>query len=169
MKIVLFLLMGFLFFGCAKRITWDATIPKLCEKTEFRKDCPISEIERHGAEIFRKVCEMAEINKGCHNPEIEHHNEQISHGQFLGAMKKYLKEFKRCNRKQKEIDSSIKYKFVMRYELGNCGKIVGVALSSPPHFEGSYITNCIFEASKYVEFPAFRGPKKTVSFPFAVK
>ena len=93
----------------------------------------------------------------------------LSNADVLTVMKRHLAEFKACNRKQKQVDSSVRGKMVVSFTIANNGRVVRVGVSKKTaKFKGTYVGGCIKGIIKRLKFPEFGGPKKTIPFPFTV-
>ncbi len=93
----------------------------------------------------------------------------LSNADVLTVMKRHLAEFKACNRKQKEVDSTVRGKMVVSFTIGNNGRVIKVGVSpKTAKFKGTYVGGCIKSIIKRLKFPEFGGPKKKIPFPFTV-
>ncbi len=93
----------------------------------------------------------------------------LSQADVLTVMKGHLAEFKACNRKQKQIDSSVRGKMVVNFTIANSGRVKSASISGKTsQFKGTYVAKCIQNIVKRLKFPEFGGPVKKVPFPFTV-
>jgi hypothetical protein len=93
----------------------------------------------------------------------------LSNADVLSVMKQHLAEFKACNRKQKQIDSSVRGKMVINFTIANNGRVAAARISSrTAQFKGTYVAKCIQGIIKRLKFPEFGGKPKKVPFPFTV-
>jgi len=92
----------------------------------------------------------------------------LSNADVLGVMRKHLAEFKACNRKQQEIDRSVKGKMVVKFIINPSGRVASVATETA-RFKKTFVSGCISKVIKQAHFPAFGGNPKGVPFPFTVK
>ncbi|RME25209.1 MAG: hypothetical protein D6806_08260, partial [Deltaproteobacteria bacterium] len=92
----------------------------------------------------------------------------LSNADVLGVMRQHLPEFKACNRKQKELDRSVRGKMVVKFVIMNSGRVGKVSVVTP-EFRNTYVGKCVSNTIRQMRFPEFGGPPKTVPFPFSVK
>lgn len=92
----------------------------------------------------------------------------LSNADVLGVMRKHLAEFKACNRKQQEIDRSVKGKMVVKFIINPNGRVASV-VTATARFRSTFVSGCIAKVIKQANFPAFGGKPKAVPFPFTVK
>ncbi len=93
----------------------------------------------------------------------------LSNADVLSVMKQHLAEFKACNRKQKQIDSSVRGKMVINFTIANNGRVSAARISArTAQFKGTYVAKCIQGIIKRLRFPEFGGKPKKVPFPFTV-
>jgi hypothetical protein len=92
----------------------------------------------------------------------------LSNADVLGVMRKHLAEFKACNRKQQEIDRSVKGKMVVKFIINPSGRVATVTVATA-RFKNTFVSGCISKVIKQASFPAFGGNPKAVPFPFTVK
>ncbi len=105
-------------------------------------------------------------------PKVEKKKERppLSNADVLSVMKRHIAEFKACNRKQRDIDSSVRGKMVIDFTIGNNGRVKRVGISKKTaQFNKTYVAGCIRTIIKRLKFPEFSGPPKKVPFPFSVK
>jgi predicted Zn finger-like uncharacterized protein len=92
----------------------------------------------------------------------------LSNADVLGIMRQHIAEFKACNRKQKEIDPSVKGKMVVSFIVNPSGKVGKVDVTTPD-FNKTFVASCISKVIHQLNFPPFGGKPKKVPFPFTVK
>ena len=92
----------------------------------------------------------------------------LSNADVLGVMRQHIAEFKACNRKQKDIDPSVKGKMVVSFIVNPSGK-VGTVRVTTAQFKKTFVASCISKVIRQLSFPKFGGKPKKVPFPFTVK
>lgn len=92
----------------------------------------------------------------------------LSNADVLGCMRQRIAEFKACNRKQKEIDPSVKGKMVITFVVRNNGSVREVRVTTP-EFRYTFVAACMSKVIMSITFPESSGYPKTVPFPFTVK
>ena len=92
----------------------------------------------------------------------------LSNADVLGVMRQHIAEFKACNRKQKEIDPSVKGKMVVSFIVSPTGKVSTVKVTTK-QFKKTFVATCISKVIRQLSFPKFGGKPKKVPFPFTVK
>jgi len=92
----------------------------------------------------------------------------LSNADVLGVMRQHIAEFKACNRKQKEIDPSVKGKMVVSFIVNPSGKVGSVKVTTA-QFKKTFVATCISKVIRQLSFPKFGGKPKKVPFPFTVK
>jgi len=92
----------------------------------------------------------------------------LNNADVLGVMRQHIAEFKACNRKQKEIDPSVKGKMVVSFIVNPSGKVGSVTVTTAP-FKKTFVADCISKVIRQLSFPQFGGRPKKVPFPFTVK
>ncbi|MBW1811943.1 MAG: AgmX/PglI C-terminal domain-containing protein [Deltaproteobacteria bacterium] len=83
-------------------------------------------------------------------------------------MRKHLAEFKACNRKQQDVDRSVKGKMVVTFIINPNGRVASVGTKTA-RFKKTFVAGCIAKVIKQARFPEFGGKPKRVPFPFTVK
>jgi hypothetical protein len=92
----------------------------------------------------------------------------LSNADVLGVMRQHIAEFKACNRKQKEIDPSVKGKMVVSFIVNPNGR-VGTVKVTTARFKKTFVATCISKVIRQLNFSKFGGKPKKVPFPFTVK
>lgn len=92
----------------------------------------------------------------------------LSNADVLAVMRKHLAEFKACNRKQKEIDSSVRGRLVVDFIINPNGRVARVNVTTA-QFKSTFVSKCIARVIKQLRFPEFGGGPKKVPFPFTVQ
>lgn len=92
----------------------------------------------------------------------------LNNADVLGVMRQHIAEFKACNRKQKEIDPTVKGKMVVSFVVNPNGRVGSVKVTTA-QFDNTFVANCISKVIRQLSFPQFGGKPKKVPFPFTVK
>ncbi len=92
----------------------------------------------------------------------------LTNADVLGVMRQHIAEFKACNRKQKEIDPSVRGKMVVSFIVNPNGRVGSVRVTTA-QFNKTFVASCISKVIRQLSFPKFGGKPKKVPFPFTVK
>jgi len=117
---------------------------------------------------FAKETGGAPVAKKEKPRAVEKELPPLSNADVLGVMRKHLAEFKACNRKQQQIDRSVKGKMMVKFIINPSGRVASVAIATDK-FKKTFVSGCISKVIKQAHFPAFGGKPKAVPFPFKVK
>ncbi len=92
----------------------------------------------------------------------------LTNADVLSVMRKHLAEFKACNRKQREVDNSVRGKMVVEILIETSGKVKSARVTTA-QFRSTFVAGCISKVIKQARFPEFGGKTKKIPFPFTVK
>jgi hypothetical protein len=140
--------------------------PKPPPSRKRKKSGSLLDFEDEAA--FSNVTGSKDPVKKAPPPPVKKELPPLSNADVLGVMRQHIAEFKACNRKQKEIDPSVKGKMVVSFIVSPSGKVSSVKVTTA-RFKKTFVATCISKVIRQLGFPKFGGKPKKVPFPFTVK